>query len=54
MRCWSCGSTTNFCYEGCECAKCIDPEGYEEWKNNNPDEYENWLERESEKENEEY
>ncbi len=31
------------CVSSCECAKCIDPEEYEEWKSNNPEEYENWL-----------
>lgn len=43
--CWSCGSTQPYCYEGCECAKCEDPEGYEEWKKECPEEYEDWKER---------
>jgi hypothetical protein len=42
--CWSCHSNGP-CYDGCECAKCVDPEGYEEWKQTCPDEYEDWLER---------
>ena len=41
--CWSCGSTSD-CYEECVCAKCLDPEDYEDWKRNNPEEYEDWLE----------
>jgi len=49
--CWSCGSTED-CYGGCECAKCIDPEGYQEWKENNPEEYEEWLEEQMEDDNE--
>ena len=42
--CWSCGSDSD-CYYYCECAKCVDPVGYEEWKNNSPEEYQDWLER---------
>lgn len=41
--CWSCG-TTSTCFDDCKCAKCIDPIGYEEWKQDCPDEYEKWLE----------
>jgi hypothetical protein len=41
--CWSCGSHGE-CYDGCDCAKCLDPEGYAEWRANNPDEYAEWLE----------
>jgi hypothetical protein len=40
--CWSCGSDGD-CYDGCACAKCLDPRGYEEWKNNNPEQYRGWL-----------
>lgn len=44
--CWSCGAQDEPCFEGmCECAKCIDPEGYKEWKENNPEEYQDWLAR---------
>ena len=45
--CWSCESTSA-CYDGCECAKCIDPWGYDNWKYNNPDEYEAWKESQQE------
>ena len=45
MKCWSCGSTQPWCYEGCECAKCVDPGAYADWKNNCPDEYEAWIDR---------
>jgi hypothetical protein len=44
--CWSCGAQDEECFDACDCAKCVDPEGYEEWKNENPEEYEEWLERE--------
>jgi hypothetical protein len=42
LPCWSCDSTAA-CFEDCECAKCLDPEDYEEWKQNEPDEYQEWL-----------
>ena len=45
--CWSCGSNAE-CFDDCECAKCVDPERYEEWKYNCPDEYNAWLERQME------
>jgi hypothetical protein len=44
--CWSCGSEEE-CYEQCSCAKCLNPEGYAEWKDNNPEEYNAWLESQS-------
>jgi hypothetical protein len=40
--CWSCGSH-GACFEGCVCAKCLDPDGYEEWRKNDPEGYEDWL-----------
>lgn len=40
--CWSCGSHAA-CFDGCECAKCIDPEGYALWRCENPEEYSKWL-----------
>ena len=47
--CWSCGAQNEPCNEEeCECAKCIDPEGYENWKTENPEEYELWLEDQQE------
>lgn len=46
--CWSCGSDSD-CYEGCSCAKCVDPEGYEMWRNQNPEQYDYWLEKQAEK-----
>lgn len=45
MRCWSCGSEDAGCYSYCECAKCEDPEGYQQWREQNPDEYQEWLDR---------
>lgn len=42
--CWSCGSDGE-CYEGCNCAKCVDPEGYEIWKYENPEAYQHWLDK---------
>ena len=45
MECKSCGSTGRGCYDGCDCAKCIDPEGYADWRENNPEEYQEWLDR---------
>lgn len=46
--CWSCGAQDEECYSDCSCAKCEDPEGYEDWKNNNPGEYEDWLDSQEE------
>jgi hypothetical protein len=40
--CWSCGSHSR-CYSDCECAKCVDPEGYREWRQESPEEYREWL-----------
>ncbi len=40
--CWSCGSYS-FCVGNCRCAKCEDPEAYDEWRFNNPEEYAEWL-----------
>jgi hypothetical protein len=42
--CWSCGSHSD-CFDGCECAKCVDPEDYEAWRCDCPEEYDAWLER---------
>ena len=41
--CWSCGAQDRACYPGCECAKCVDPEGYAQWRYECPDEYNDWL-----------
>ena len=49
MKCDYCGSEGK-CYEWCQCAKCIDPEGYDEWKENCPEKYEMWIERKLEEE----
>jgi hypothetical protein len=43
LPCWSCGSTGR-CYSNCECAKCLDPEDYADWKRENPEQYKEWLE----------
>jgi hypothetical protein len=45
--CWSYGSNAA-CYDGCECAKCVDPDGYARWRCECPEEYEDWLERQRE------
>lgn len=44
MKCDYCGSEDE-CYEWCGCSKCMDPEGYEEWKRENPESYDEWLEK---------
>jgi hypothetical protein len=44
--CWSCGSY-HACFEGCKCAKCVDPEGYAQWRRDCPEQYNAWLERKS-------
>jgi hypothetical protein len=41
--CWSCDAEGP-CYPDCLCAKCVDPDGYEEWRSENPDQYADWLE----------
>lgn len=48
MGCWSCQSDYTYCYRGCECAKCMDPVGYGEWKDNNPKEHGQWWESQQE------
>ena len=53
MRCDFCGSTAE-CYSDCECSKCRDPEGYEEWRQNDPEGYDRWIEKKKEEEYEEY
>jgi hypothetical protein len=43
--CWSCGAQDAPCDERvCVCAKCVDPDGYREWRDQNPDDYARWLE----------
>jgi len=49
MECRYCGSDGE-CYYGCQCAKCIDPEGYEKWIKYNPEAYEDWLESQMDEE----
>mgnify|MGYP001033117035 CR=1 FL=1 len=46
--CRYCGAKDEPCYAGCECAKCMDPDGYEWWKRNCPWEYQEWLEEQKE------
>jgi len=43
--CWSCGAEGPCDEAYCDCAKCRDPEAYDNWKENNPAAYERWLER---------
>jgi hypothetical protein len=42
--CWSCGAHGP-CTADCECAKCVDPWGYEIWRSDRPDQYRAWLVR---------
>jgi hypothetical protein len=42
--CWSCGSHTA-CTSDCDCAKCVDPSGYVEWRQEDPEAYGDWLDR---------
>jgi hypothetical protein len=46
--CWSCGTRTRRCRYGCECAKCVDPQDYKQWKEENPEEYREWLREQKE------
>lgn len=41
--CWSCGSHAA-CYSECDCEKCINPQGYADWKYGEPEEYQDWVE----------
>lgn len=41
--CRYCGATTKDCLPGCQCAKCIDPKSYADWKKNKPEQYQKWL-----------
>jgi hypothetical protein len=50
--CWSCGVVDGPCVEWCECAKCVDPIGYAEWRDENPDAYARWMARNVEDEDE--
>jgi len=45
IPCWSCGADNEPCFEDCLCAKCVDPDGYDEWRYDNPEEYQDWLDR---------
>jgi hypothetical protein len=45
--CWSCGAQDEPCFEGCACAKCLDPDRYKEWTRNNPEAYYDWLQRQT-------
>ena len=40
--CWSCGSHAE-CFPDCECAKCIAPKSYRQWRDEEPDEYREWV-----------
>ena len=51
MPCWSCGSEDS-CFQDCFCAKCIDAESYEEWKENHPLQYLQWKKRQADSEKE--
>jgi hypothetical protein len=42
--CWSCGAHGP-CDDDCECAKCLDPDGYDDWRDTHPDQYAAWLAR---------
>lgn len=45
--CRSCGERGP-CSDDCGCAKCIDPEGYAEWIENDPEAYAAWVESQQE------
>ena len=53
MRCDFCGSEGE-CYPNCDCAKCKDPESYEDWRDENPEAYEKWLDKKIKEEENEY
>ena len=40
--CWSCHALGP-CAPGCQCARCLDPVGYDAWADEHPDEYAAWL-----------
>jgi len=42
--CASCGAHGP-CVTHCACQKCIDPDGYEQWRTEYPDQYQAWLDR---------
>jgi len=42
--CSSCRSS-GACFSDCECAKCMDPEGYADWRKYCPEEHDAWVER---------
>jgi hypothetical protein len=42
--CWSCGAHGP-CYTNCDCAKCVDPEGYADWRADDPEGYADWIDR---------
>ena len=41
--CWSCGAQDRACYSPCDCAKCVDPDDYNQWRYDNPEDYRKWL-----------
>lgn len=41
--CWSCGAVDEACSDGCMCAKCVNPDGYDEWRRNNQYSYAIWM-----------
>jgi hypothetical protein len=41
--CWSCGVVDAPCVEPCECAKCVEPEDYAEWRRESPGAYAHWM-----------
>lgn len=43
LPCRHCGAQNRSCYDGCRCAKCLDPVGYEAWKMEHPEEYDRYL-----------
>lgn len=55
MRCNFCESE-GACFPKCECAKCLDPKSYDEWKHNEDGDYspqyKKWLLSQAESEDE--
>ncbi len=47
MRACSWCDSEEECYNDCNCSKCLDPNGYNRWRNANRQEYIKWLLRQA-------
>jgi len=52
MRACSWCDSEDECYDDCNCSKCLDPNGYNKWRNENRQEYIKWLLSQSDTEEE--